>query len=115
MPGSMLVMPMHSTSHVAHGHDHPDFLPALAELHKEFDITTACVSGMCVQQGLWTGLFESLDIPWVTGAWIFDRNALARMRVIFESFEYIATNFFGSHIAYAAWCGCKKRADPVDL
>ncbi|AMD91770.1 TylF/MycF/NovP-related O-methyltransferase [Desulfomicrobium orale] len=109
MPGSMLVMPMHSTSHVAHGHDHPDFLPALAELHKEFDITAACVSGMCVQQGLWTGLFESLDIPWVTGAWIFDRNALARMRVIFESFEYIATNFFGSHIAYAAWCGCKIR------
>ncbi|MDO4768728.1 MAG: hypothetical protein Q4B25_11335, partial [Pseudomonadota bacterium] len=56
MPGSMLVMPMHSTSHVAHGHDRPDFLPALTELRKEFVVTAACVSGMCVQQGLWTGL-----------------------------------------------------------
>ena len=49
----------------------------------------------------WIEAFEAYDIPWIMGASIYDRNALARMRSLFGGFEYVTSNMIGSHLVYA--------------
>ena len=50
---------------------------------------------------------NELKIPWITGAWLNDINALQRIRNLFSQFDYLITNSVGSHIPYAGYCGCK--------
>jgi hypothetical protein len=51
--------------------------------------------------------FEKHGIPWIAGADSSDRNALRRMAAIFATFESVTGNTLGSHVAYAAYSGCK--------
>lgn len=104
IPNSLLIMPAHSTAITkVNTYRSEEF----ASLAKSYSLVVACISGMCVSHGLWMDIFEGMDIPWITGAWVFDRNALLRIQVILRSFEYMATDSMGSHVAYAAFCGCK--------
>ena len=73
----------------------------------KFSLIVACLGGFCVQKRNWVTFFENNKIPWITGAWLHDTNALQRIRDIFSRFEFVATNSIGSHIAYAGYCGCK--------
>lgn len=84
-----------------------NFPRQVARLREQFDLVAACVGASDVLLGNWIHAYEHNRIPWVTGAWITDRNALRRMQRIFRSFEYVATNSPGSHIFYALYCGCK--------
>ena len=43
----------------------------------------------------------------IPGADHADRNALERVRYLLSSFEYMVTNCFGSHLAYASYLGAK--------
>ncbi|MBK1719498.1 TylF/MycF/NovP-related O-methyltransferase [Thiocystis violacea] len=121
IPGSLLILPAHTTTHSTLDETASTLPQEVLELSRKASLTLACISGMCVEKGLWTSSFERIGIPWITGAWIFDRHALRRMRILFQLFDYLATNQTGSHLAYAAACGCRifftedllllKRAD----
>lgn len=107
IPNSVLIMPSHATTHVMYKTDTEKFKNDVNELIDNFEFVVACISGMCVKHDNWINYFENSNIPWITGAWVYDKNALARMKNILKSFEYVATNSIGSHIPYAAYCGCK--------
>ena len=107
--GSLLYMPQHSSLYTQ---GHLDSELVQLEHFKEyvgrhFNSVIACVGGNDVLQGYWVSSLEKYGVPWVTGAWMFDRNALNRMRLIFESVEYVALPAFSSALLYAAFFGCK--------
>lgn len=107
--GSLLYMPQHSSLYTQ---SHLDSELVQLEHFKEyfgqhFDSVIACVGGNDVLQGYWVSSLEQFGVPWITGAWMFDRNALNRMRLIFESVEYVALPVFSSAVLYAAFFGCK--------
>jgi len=47
------------------------------------------------------------NISFILGADPADANSLCRMREIFDYYDYVASTVMGSHILYAAFCGCK--------
>jgi len=117
IPGSALAFGTHSTPwfslfdgkvNAVDGKS-PDlaFPQAVAGLKDRFSLVAACVGASDVLLGNWLNAYEHNGIPWITGAWINDRNALLRMQRLFRSFEYVVTNTRGSHIFYALCCGCK--------
>jgi hypothetical protein len=109
IPGSLLIVPQHSLKETKPNLNCLSKLYLLDEIHtlkKDFPHIVYCLSGNCVEHGLGTRLNE-LKIPWITGAWVNDKNALQRIRNLFSQFEYLITNSIGSHIPYAGYCGCK--------
>lgn len=104
---SLLIMPFHSTTHSIYSNLKYNIIHNTQLERKKFDLVVSCISGMDVSHFNMINEFEQINIPWITGAWIFDKNALQRMRIIFEIFENIITDFISSHILYAAFCGCK--------
>jgi hypothetical protein len=107
MPNSLLVMPPHSLPYTNHAWSEELYTDQIAALADDFDTIVACLHHSCVQKKLWIDAFEKHGIPWIIGADSTDKNALLRMHRIFLSFEYMTTNAIGSHIVYAAYCGCK--------
>jgi glycosyltransferase involved in cell wall biosynthesis/SAM-dependent methyltransferase len=109
IPKSVLAVPLHSTESLAFDHKTPNkgILSAIVDEIGSDVPFAVCVGAKDVLLGNFIHNLESRGIPWITGAWIFDRNALVRMQRIFRSFEYVVTDAIGSHIAYAAYCGCK--------
>ncbi len=106
-PGSLLVMPAHHVANAAHSFDEDEYAARLHDVRDRFDTVVACVSATCAREGSWTRTLESTGIPWIVGADSSDRNALRRMRQLFENFEFVTTNILGSHVAYAAYCECR--------
>lgn len=104
---SLLVMPPHSLAYGDPQWNQDEYVSAICRLVPQFSCVAACISANCVEKGLWVTHFEQHAIPWVVGASSHDRNALVRMRRMFCSFEYMTTNKIGSHVPYAAYCGCK--------
>ena len=104
---SLLVMPPHSLPASSHKWEEECYINEILAINEQFDIVVFCVHQSCIQKGLWINTLKKYNIPWVTGADASDENSLFRMKVLFKSFEYMTTNTFGSHIAYAAYSGCK--------
>jgi len=104
---SLLVMPPHSLPYTIHAWDEDSYAKQISELQNQFDLIVVCLHQSCVDKRLWVDAFEKYDIPWIIGADAQDKNALIRMYKIFHSFEFMTTNVIGSHIVYAAYCGCK--------
>ena len=109
IPKSVLAVPLHSSESLAFDHKNPNkgILSAIVDEIGGDVPFAVCVGGKDVLLGNFIHNLESRGIPWITGAWMFDRNALVRMQRIFRSFEYVITDAVGSHVAYAAYCGCK--------
>ncbi len=109
LPSSVLVFPPHSTTYSGMNAT-ADVLPyveQVVELKSRFKTVVASIGGSDVLKGNWIRAFEAAGIPWVCGAWVFDRNGLVRMQRLMRSFEFVTTNIMGSHVAYAAYCGCR--------
>ncbi len=106
-PRSLLVMPAHSGSQSSIEVDEESYISKLLVLKPFFSEIVACIHSSCVVNNYWIPSLEKAGIPWVLGASVFDRNSLQKMRTIFQNFEYMTTNTIGSHIPYAAYCGCK--------
>lgn len=109
MPRSLLVMPTHTLAGEKVGdrqafEKYADEIKAIAG---EFDRVTICIHPSCRKNGLWVDEFSARGFEIVYGALANDLNALPRMRRLFESFETITTNGWGSHIAYALAFGAK--------
>ena len=108
VPGSLLVMPPHT--HEAHGPGDPlaeAYADAIAEKRKEFSEIWVCLNSHDYTHGEWVEPFRKRNIPIFVGADQSDKNTLHRLKHLLSSFEYVTTNGFGSHIAYAAAAGAK--------
>jgi len=109
IPGSLLVMPMHSLA--GERLEDRSFLQRYADdiaRHAgSFSYIVASIHSCCVSNGMWIPEFRSNSIPVTLGASWADVNALVRMRRLFSSFESMTTNGWGSHVAYALAFGCR--------
>ncbi len=104
---TLLVMPPHSLPYTNHSWDEEGYAKHIKALKDKFDLIVVCLHQSCVESGLWVNTFKKYDIPWIIGADALDKNALIRMYRIFNSFEFMTTNAIGSHVVYAAYCGCR--------
>ena len=106
-PNSLLVMPPHGLWFTNETWDEEAYVKQICSLKSDFDQIVACLHSSCLDKNKWSEKFEENNIPWIVGADMRDKYALVRMHRIFSSFEYMTTNAIGSHIAYAAYSGCK--------
>lgn len=84
-----------------------EYIEYIKQLREQFSLVVASIGYEDVRRGNWIPAFEKAGIPWISGAWSYDRNALIRMHSLMRQFEFVTTNSPGSHCAYAAYCGCK--------
>lgn len=116
-PGSLLVIPTHTLV----GDAFPDrscferYADAIAEAAGAFRSVTVCIHPNCRKNGLWLKEFSERGLPIVFGADPNDANALKRMRLLFSRFETVATNGWGSHVAYALAFGAKVAIDDLPI
>jgi FkbM family methyltransferase len=106
-PNSLLVMPAHNLSYVSCSWKFDEYAEAIDAIRHEFSDVVVCISPSCWRHGYWVDSFRARGFRLVAGADHSDRNALERVRYLLSSFEYMATNSFGSHLAYAAYFGAK--------
>ena len=109
IPGSIIVFPQHVTQCAKYsisGRSLP-YVDFVVKLKERFPLVVASIGYEDAVKGNWIEAFEAAGIPWITGAWTYDRNALERMHAVFGQFEFVTTNTPGSHLAYASYCGCK--------
>jgi hypothetical protein len=107
IPNSLLVMPTHSIHSDVLGLSNEQYVREIGSIRDKFDLVAACVSANCIAKGLWTSEFAEQGIPVIRGAGIPDLNALKRMRALFDTFEYMTTDSYGSHVYYALFFGAK--------
>ena len=113
IPDSLLVFPMHTTqctNLTFHEETHP-YIEYIKQIRDQFSLVVVCIGCEDVRRGNWITAVENAGIPWITGAWSYDRHALVRMQSLMRQFEFATTNSSGSHVAYAAYCGCKVSFD----
>jgi hypothetical protein len=104
---SLLVMPAHSTSDVITTTNEVAYIKEILDLKNEFDLIVFCIHQDCIKNNLWIKNLKKYNLPYILGGNVYDKNSLLRMSIIFNTFEYMTTNAMGSHIAYAAYSGCK--------
>ena len=107
IPGSLLIMPMHAIPNDPTASDNDVYIQQLSQYRGHFSRVVACISGRCMDSGLWTRHFESAGIEVLRGATINDGASLSRIRRLCETFEFVTTNMYGSHIPYALHFGAK--------
>jgi len=105
--GSLLVMPSHSVAWTTHRWNFEEYAENISTLRNKFKEIIVCVHPTCWERGYWVDAFRKRNFPVIKGAIAGDKNSLIRMRMLFDSFEYVTTNGFGSLVAYAAYCGAK--------
>jgi hypothetical protein len=107
--GSLLVVPTHTLI----GDRFPDrsvfetYAAEIAANTAHFARVVICVHPSCRKNGLWVDEFGRRGFEIVYGAQTNDANALLRMRALFEQFETVTTNGWGSHVAYALAFGAR--------
>ena len=104
---SLLVMPIHSSPWAALPQKFREFVAMVHDLKPFFSKIVFCLHESCLDNGLWVNELREFDIPYVLGASISDRNSLTRSSLLFQQFETVLTNGFGSHLSYAAAFGAK--------
>ena len=109
VPNSLLVMPVHSLI----GDDTKDrsifeeYADLILNSSGNFEHVCVCVNAGCRRNGFWIPEFESRGFKIIDGAAPWDSNALVRMRSLFEQFDVVTTNGWGSHVAYALAFGAR--------
>jgi hypothetical protein len=107
IPNSLLVMPTHSLASDVLEPSNEQYVREVVSIKNRFDLVAACVSAHCIARGQWVPQFVEHGIQVIRGAGIDDLNALKRMRALFDSFEYMTTDSYGSHVYYALYFGVK--------
>jgi len=109
IPGSLLVVPTHTLT----GDKIPDrsqfehYADEIKATAGRFQRVVVCIHPNCQKNGMWVREFTERGLEIVYGALTNDANALIRMRRLFEQFEFVTTNGWGSHVAYALAFGAK--------
>lgn len=109
MPGTLLVMPTHTLAGDSFEDRTPfgQYADEIKSITGRFRRVVVCVHPNCRKNDLWIREFSERGIEIILGAQTNDRNALRRMRGLFEQFESVTTNGWGSHVAYALYFGAK--------
>lgn len=107
IPGSLLVMPSHSLPETKEDWNADAYAGYIASIAPRFATLCACVHQSCIDKGNWINAFRNLGARIIEGAEENDQNSLLRMAFLFSQFEFVTSNAFGSHIAYASYFGCK--------
>jgi hypothetical protein len=108
IPGSLLVMPPHS--HRIHGPGDPlaeRYADVICDLKRHFAHIRVCLHEDDLAKRQWVESFRLRGIEVFPSADQSDPSTLRRLYRILSSFEFVTTNGFGSHIAYAAYCGAR--------
>ena len=105
---SLLVMPPHS--HRNHGPTDPlaeRYAEQIYELRKDFEHIRVCLHEDDIGKQQWVESFRRRGIEVFVSADQADPYTLVRLKRILSAFECVTTNGYGSHIAYAAYCGAR--------
>ncbi len=81
------------------------FIENIIEAKKEFKEIAICIHNNDIK--IWDNIIGKNKVTIIRGADPIDNNSYKRMYQIFSNFEYMITNYFGSHIVYAASMGIK--------
>lgn len=109
IPNSLLIMP----SHTVRGDKKVDkeayesYIDFIKPYLKYFSAVKVCLHSGCIANNMWVNEFTALGIEIIEGADGNDKNALLRQKYLFKQFDFITSNNWGSHIAYALFFGCK--------
>jgi hypothetical protein len=106
---SLLVLPTHAMPKMnfANNSEFIRYAQQIQPFTKAFSNVIVCLHATCVKNSLWIDEFRDIGVHFITGADYLDENALSRVKTLFSTFEYVTTNGWGSHIAYALACGAK--------
>lgn len=105
--GSLLVMPVHSLEYTTHSWNFAEYVAAIEAVRDRFSEVVICVHPSCYTRGYWVNDFKERGFTIIPGNAVTDKNSLERLHLLMNSFEYITTNGFGSHLVYAAYWGAK--------
>lgn len=105
-PGWLLAMPPHSSERDKLARSLAGYLDWVGSLRADFEQVAVCVFHADFTPEVEADL-RRRGLAWVPGARPDDANALPRMRAIFDAFEFMTTSAMGSHVAYAAFAGCR--------
>ena len=105
---SLLIMPQHFSSQTLEDLSEIEFAYTkfLKPIISKFDFVLLCLYSDDFKKGNYQALRQLVKNT-VEGANIEDMNAYERMVKLFCKFEYVTTNYFGSHVAYGSYFGCK--------
>lgn len=84
-----------------------DYLDGATALRREFSRIDVCIYGHDYDEGTQKRECEERGFNIVRGASPDDAGALVKLRATLERYEYVTTPMIGSHVLYAAYCGCK--------
>ena len=107
MPKSLLIMPIHGLDDTTESWDEETYAKYIDSISHDFDFVLCCLHISDFKKGYWKETFEKRGINIVVGGNDADSNSLNRLAYIFSKFEYVTSNGFGSHIAYASLFGAK--------
>lgn len=107
IPGSLLVLPVHSVEETRHDRKSEEYAEYIKSISHRFSRVCISIHPSDLRKGYWVKDFQERGLPYVSGANFKDANALDRMRQLFSTFDFVTTNGFGSHLAYASFCGSK--------
>jgi hypothetical protein len=107
IPNSLLVMPPHTLPYLEDEWDEAAYVSAIREVADGFDHVIACIHRHDIKKGNWVDTFSEARIPHVPGTRVRDKHGLVRMQTLFHLFDAVTANTIGSHVAYAAYCGCR--------
>lgn len=104
---SLLIMPPHSMKYLGYNGIDINLLNYVESIRYEFSEICFCLHIDDADDNEITNSLLSKGFIYIVGAHHGDKNSLKRMREIFDYFDYVTTTTMGSHILYAAFCGCK--------
>lgn len=107
---SLLVMPVHSIfgeKDFVNLENIEAYAHSISKLKNKFKNIVLCLHSNDIKHNLWIKEFQKYSIKYILGADPSDLNSLDRLKKILLSFEYVTTNDWGSHLAYALTVGCK--------
>ena len=106
IPNSILFMPPHGLEYTTENWSETDILESFIRTSTSYSYIAACIHPDSVKKGQWIHQLNKFEIPYFLGAEMQDSNSLTRMVRMLSSFSAVAACSMGSHIAYAAFCGC---------
>jgi hypothetical protein len=108
IPNSLLVMPMHTIAGVRMDTSQClNWLKLIAIYAKQYDYMLVSLHSGDVANCYWINELMKLGIKYIIGANPRDENSLKRQSALFQQFETVVTNGYGSHCVYALYFGCK--------
>lgn len=104
---SALIVPMHTEPGSIDRIDEDKFCEDIGRLTSQFENICFLLHKNCVESGLWIKTLEKYKFRYVFGAGHYDETSYFRLAEIFSKYEWIISNYLGSHVPFSAFFGAK--------